>query len=352
MHVSRYVSGVRGQCIKHKEKWYTPQEFEIQAGGSGKKYLDVIQTDYGPLKTLTASGTLKPMSRKYRREEESSPKSTPEKNKKHRKGEDKQEEEPEEEEEEEDGEEEDDEEEDDDDDEEEEDEEAEQEEEAQDEEEEQEEEQVEEEEEEETEQPQETEETTIMIQTQTQTQSTETEIRGSAKRKKKKHRHQQQQQQLLLQEEWRKNILLKSETIETADNSANSLHAQISNGGSEHHHQAPLMDRIEIPASTFGGIVSLSAPTLTTTLLDQPPKISPSAIHLNEQHQQQPQVLYMMSPHPHMTPQHTPAAFASPAMSPAPPGLHLSTTHGQLQLPTVVTSTAQMKNHGKGIDLF
>jgi hypothetical protein len=40
----------------------TPQEFEASAGGTGRKYLENIQTDYGPLKALTLSGTLKPVS--------------------------------------------------------------------------------------------------------------------------------------------------------------------------------------------------------------------------------------------------------------------------------------------------
>ena len=57
----------------------TPQEFEDACGTSNNKYLENIQTDYGPLKTLTASGMLKPHSRKCRcsvcRGEETSPKS-------------------------------------------------------------------------------------------------------------------------------------------------------------------------------------------------------------------------------------------------------------------------------------
>ena len=58
---------MRGQSIKYKEEWMTPGEFEMACGLTGKsKYLDNIQTDYGPLKTLTASGLLKPHSRKCR----------------------------------------------------------------------------------------------------------------------------------------------------------------------------------------------------------------------------------------------------------------------------------------------
>ena len=56
----------------------TPQDFENACGTSNNKYLENIQTDYGPLKTLTASGRLKPHSRKCRcsvcRGEETSPK--------------------------------------------------------------------------------------------------------------------------------------------------------------------------------------------------------------------------------------------------------------------------------------
>ena len=58
---------MRGQSIRYKEEWMTPGEFESACGLNGKsKYLENIQTDYGPLKTLTASGLLKPHSRKCR----------------------------------------------------------------------------------------------------------------------------------------------------------------------------------------------------------------------------------------------------------------------------------------------
>ena len=58
---------MRGQSIQYKDEWMTPGEFEMACGLTGKsKYLDNIQTDYGPLKTLTASGLLKPHSRKCR----------------------------------------------------------------------------------------------------------------------------------------------------------------------------------------------------------------------------------------------------------------------------------------------
>ena len=56
----------------------TPQEFTEGCGSNNNKYLENIQTDYGPLKTLTASGMLKPHSRKCRctvcRGEDTSPK--------------------------------------------------------------------------------------------------------------------------------------------------------------------------------------------------------------------------------------------------------------------------------------
>ena len=41
----------------------TPQQFEESCGTNNHKYLENIQTDYGPLKTLTQSGMLKPHSR-------------------------------------------------------------------------------------------------------------------------------------------------------------------------------------------------------------------------------------------------------------------------------------------------
>ena len=66
LHVARFVSGSEGRCIKHEDQWVTPQEFEIISGGAGKKSLDNIQTDYGPLKTLTATGMLKSNGRSLR----------------------------------------------------------------------------------------------------------------------------------------------------------------------------------------------------------------------------------------------------------------------------------------------
>ena len=63
LHLSRFANGIRGKSIKYKEEWMTPQEFELACGSTGKRYLENIQTDYGPLKTLTNSGLLKPHSR-------------------------------------------------------------------------------------------------------------------------------------------------------------------------------------------------------------------------------------------------------------------------------------------------
>ena len=78
LHLSRFANGIRGNSIKYKDEWMTPQDFENACGTSNNKYLENIQTDYGPLKTLTASGRLKPHSRKCRcsvcRGEETSPK--------------------------------------------------------------------------------------------------------------------------------------------------------------------------------------------------------------------------------------------------------------------------------------
>merc|ERR1711976_679956 len=82
LHLSRFANGIRGNSIKYKDQWMTPQQFEEACGTSNHKYLENIQTDYGPLKTLTTSGLLKPHSRKCRcsicRGDESQ-KSTPEK---------------------------------------------------------------------------------------------------------------------------------------------------------------------------------------------------------------------------------------------------------------------------------
>ena len=70
LHCNRYLSGIRGQCIRYKDKWLTPQEFGTTCGGAnGRKYLEIIQTDYGPLGALTKSGTLKPSSAKKQPEE-------------------------------------------------------------------------------------------------------------------------------------------------------------------------------------------------------------------------------------------------------------------------------------------
>uniref|UniRef100_A0A0K2UHN6 Deformed epidermal autoregulatory factor 1 homolog [Acyrthosiphon pisum] n=1 Tax=Lepeophtheirus salmonis TaxID=72036 RepID=A0A0K2UHN6_LEPSM len=66
LHISRFASGVKGLSIRYKDQWMTPQNFETACGCTTKYYLENIQTDYGPLKTLTASGMLKPHSRKCR----------------------------------------------------------------------------------------------------------------------------------------------------------------------------------------------------------------------------------------------------------------------------------------------
>jgi len=65
-HIARFANGLRGRCIQHKDKWLTPHEFELACGSNGKKYLESITTEFGPLKTFTASGVLKPHSRKCR----------------------------------------------------------------------------------------------------------------------------------------------------------------------------------------------------------------------------------------------------------------------------------------------
>ena len=74
LHVAKYGSGARGESIFYKEKWMTPADFDKSCGGSGgsKKCLDYIQTDYGPLKNLAASGMLRQLSRENEDQDEES----------------------------------------------------------------------------------------------------------------------------------------------------------------------------------------------------------------------------------------------------------------------------------------
>merc|ERR1719192_1195503 len=64
LHLSKFGNGVNGKSIKYKGDWMTPDEYEQACGSKTRKYLESITTDYGPLKTLTASGLLKPHPKK------------------------------------------------------------------------------------------------------------------------------------------------------------------------------------------------------------------------------------------------------------------------------------------------
>jgi len=58
LHLSKFGNGTNGKSIKYKGEWMTPEEYEQACGNKTRKYLESITTDYGPLKTLTASGKL------------------------------------------------------------------------------------------------------------------------------------------------------------------------------------------------------------------------------------------------------------------------------------------------------
>lgn len=64
LHLSKFGNGTNGKSIKYKGEWMTPEEYEQACGNKVRKYLESITTDYGPLKTLTASGLLKPHPKK------------------------------------------------------------------------------------------------------------------------------------------------------------------------------------------------------------------------------------------------------------------------------------------------
>jgi len=64
LHLSKFGNGTNGKSIKYKGEWVTPEEYEQACGSKTRKYLESITTDYGPLKTLTASGLLKPHPKK------------------------------------------------------------------------------------------------------------------------------------------------------------------------------------------------------------------------------------------------------------------------------------------------
>ena len=256
----------------------TPQEFEMIVGGSGKKYLENIATDYGPLKALTASGMLKPYnstrSLRNKRDDES-PKGSPDKRFKKRKhdedgegGDDGVNNE-----------------------------------------------QTEEDAADGSEANETKEAETETANTGEQMDSSSNTTRsGIVKKKKKKHR-----------DDWKRQLKTESAAIVAASTGA-FAQQQHQHQQQQQQQQAMHMNIMEeqqqppqiLPerSDTFQVI---NGPNSTFSLaLDQPPKISPSNL-LHEQHQQQPQTIYVMSPHPSMstppTPQHNP--FAS-ALSPTP----------------------------------
>ena len=322
------MSGVRGQCIKYKDQFMTPQEFEMVCGGSGKKYLDNIKTDYGALKTLTASGMLKQLQRRLARDDSPSEtsKGAPEKRRKR----DNEEEGTEEEGEEKDDEEEDEEEQDDDDEEEEDDANEDEENEA--------------EEQEEEDEEDEDEEDEVEFATKEEIESVpEAEASPSKKKKKKKHR-----------DDWKKQL-----KHEMNNQHAQQQHQQQQQQQHQHqHHQVqqhlqPLTQPfvVNTPAATpipqDMGDQPLMQPVMVAgndplglmtsmnfaTPMDAPSKVTMSMMHTAHD-QQQTQTIYVMSPHPNMTPQHNPS-FApmspAPAMTtPAPPTFLQPTTSNTL----------------------
>ena len=245
----------------------TPQEFEMVCGFSGKKYLENIQTDYGPLKALTASGMLKPYNSRSLRRREESPKNTFEKKSKRRKKRENEEE-------------------------------------------------VAtavsattEADDDEGDQGEEDEEQSERAVDNSAEMVSADPVRISGKKKKKKHR-----------DDWKKQFKSESNALvagAVAAASATAISNVNSFGNVIEMEEMPPQIQAERPESTL--VMSTGNPFSIT--LDQPPKISPSAMipDASHQHSQQPQTLYVMSPHPSMatppTPQHNP--FAS-ALSPSP----------------------------------
>ena len=325
----------------------TPQEFENACETSNNKYLENIQTDYGPLKTLTASGMLKPHSRKCRcsvcRGEETSPKSDKIKAKKRPKND-----------EEEGGEEE-------------------------------------EDQDDDTKHhpktsipdPEDHDQFRAIASTSTAHPGEDDEghhhhsshkdrERGSGKRKKKKHardewrkqllaeqmkqeaahaqqqqtqqqqqHHQQQQQQhqqlqnqqALVQQQVQQQVAHQQPPTLAPQQHTNTI--TIMDDGTLYDQQAQLppqqqqMHHVQVqqPQEIYVTAISGINPNMVSTVSDMPPKIStPSVMQQNRieppQHQQHP-TFYVMSPHPHIaappTPQHNPfASMGPPPPSPAP----------------------------------
>ena len=335
--MSRFANGIRGNSIKFKEQWMTPQEFEDACGTNNNKYLENIQTDYGPLKTLTVSGMLKPHSRKCRctvcrGEDNVSPKGDKQKSRKRSKND-----------EEEGGEEE-------------------------------------EEDDDDTNQPNKSAEqqdpdheeqdqasqTNHAAEEEVEHHSSHhnTKEKDRGKRKKKKH----------LRDEWRKQLLAEQLKQEAAN--AQQQQQQQQQHQQQHHHQQamatqpntitimddgntyeqqPQMHHVQIqqPQEIFVTNISAINPTMVSTVSDMPPKISTPSVLQNRieppQHAQPP-TFYVMSPHPHMTaapptPQHNPFA----TMGPPPPSPAPSMT-SQMSSPVMSTQKSQngMKDSTSG----
>ncbi|ESO10266.1 hypothetical protein HELRODRAFT_183791 [Helobdella robusta] len=43
LHKERFCSGTKGRCIKYKDKWFSPQEFEFECGIHGRKWKSTIK---------------------------------------------------------------------------------------------------------------------------------------------------------------------------------------------------------------------------------------------------------------------------------------------------------------------
>merc|ERR1719189_2876120 len=349
LHLSRFANGIRGNSIKYKDQWMTPQDFENACGTSNNKYLENIQTDYGPLKTLTASGRLKPHSRKCRcsvcRGEETSPKTDKLKAKKRPKN-------------------------------------------------------LEEEGEIDDEQQHQIKNTEAIagenenqdqaqqgddIDDHQQLHQKDKSERGSAKRKKKKHQR----------DEWRKQLLaeqLKQEAVnahhqqqqhqQQQQQQQQQHHQQQQqqrhhHQQQQHHHQQlalaqqpntiTIMDdvsgydqqqqmhhvQIQQPQDMYVTAISAINPNMVSTLSDMPPKISTPSMMQNRikppQHalNAQPPTFYVMSPHPHITapptPQHNP--FATMGPPPPSPGPSLVSA-----MPSPVMTSQKTSQNGMGKD--
>ena len=275
LHCNRFVSGIRGQCIKYKDKWMTPQEFDMNCGGSGKKYLENIQTDYGPLKTLTASGMLKPLSRKYRQQDGEDPGKVGGKRKKSKDGDD--------------------------------------------------------DDKEENHEDEDVEDYKDGANEKSGGEDVDKEgehaLKGSSKRKKKKYRDDWKRELLKneLNNGGSSNNAFAQPVAPPVNNIGNNEEEEDEDDDDEDEEEEEEMGGGQTQIYTSSGILTtptFAAPQTSISIVgDQPPKISPSPLIHIPQTIDQAQTVYVMSPHPgHMstpaTPQHNPFAMSpSPALS-------------------------------------